>query len=102
MRIEDSNVNSKQYKEDMDYLHNRIDKLKDEVDGLDDKLGDKFYELKMSNNSLHTKLDTVVYNAQKSEERAGRQVDRAQGQSWALVLMVLTIIAGAFINAFVL
>lgn len=102
MRIENNNFNFNRYKDDLDHLHDRIDKLKDEVDDIDNKLDEKFYELKMSNNSLHTKLDTVVHNAQKSEERAGRQVDRAQAQSWALILMVLTIIAGAFINAFVL
>ncbi|GAB3065155.1 hypothetical protein JCM19029_19710 [Salinicoccus sesuvii] len=102
MRIENNNFNFKRYKNDIDAIHDRIDKLKIEVDGIDDKLDDKFYELKMSNAGLHTKLDTVVHNAQKAEERAGKQADRAQGQSWALILMVLTIVVGAFINAFVL
>ena len=56
----------------------------------------------MSNGSMHTKLDTIVSNAQKAEERAGKQTDRAQNQMWALIMLVVTIVIGAFINAFFL
>lgn len=76
--------------------------MKEEVESIEDKLDDKFYELKMSNSSMHTKLDTIVSNAQKAEERAGKQTDRAQNQMWALIFFVLTIVVGAFINAFFL
>lgn len=51
---------------------------------------------------MHTKLDTIVSNAQKAEERAGKQTDRAQNQMWALIMLVVTIVIGAFINAFFL
>lgn len=83
-------------------MNGRVNKVKEEVDIIDDKLDDKFYELKMSNGSMHTKLDTIVSNAQKAEERAGKQTDRAQNQMWALIMLVVTIVIGAFINAFFL
>lgn len=83
-------------------MNKRVDNNKKSIDEIDDKLDDKFYELKISNSSMHTKLDTIVSNAQKAEERAGKQTDRAQNQMWALIMLVVTIVIGAFINAFFL
>ena len=51
-------------------------------------------------NNIDNKLDTIVANAQKAEERAGKQTDRAQNQMWVVILAILTIIIGAFFNAY--
>lgn len=109
MTIENDNFSFKRYQNDLKEIHNRIDRangrieeVRGEVETIEDKLDERFYELKISNGGLHTKLDTVVANAQKAEDRAGKQTDRAQGQLWAMIMLMLTIVVGAFINAFFL
>lgn len=106
--IENNNFNFKRYESDLKEIHERIDRRKDEIEQVDKEakgrnkeLRDELKEQYILTNGIDNKLDTIVKNAQKAEERAGKQTDRAQNQMWALILGILTLLLGALVNAYI-
>lgn len=105
--IENNNFNFKRYESDLKEIHERIDRRKEEIVRVEDESKQRSHDLReelkeqyILTNGINSKLDTIVKNAQKAEERAGKQTDRAQNQMWALILGILMIIVGAFFNAY--